>query len=118
MGPPGGGRTFITPRLLRHLNLVSLVQFDADTMTRIYSTILKWFFSNRGFSADIQKLEGKVVASTVEVFRECCARLLPTPMKSHYLFNLRDFSKVILGICMSNKDTIQTQENLVRLWVH
>ena len=56
MGPPGGGRTFITPRLLRHLNLVSLVQFDGDTMTRIYSTILKWFFTSRKFEPDILKL--------------------------------------------------------------
>lgn len=28
MGPPGGGRTFITPRILRHLTLVSLTSFE------------------------------------------------------------------------------------------
>jgi dynein heavy chain len=32
MGPPGGGKTFITPRLLRHMSLLSLATFDDDTM--------------------------------------------------------------------------------------
>ena len=27
MGPPGGGRSFITPRILRHLSLTSLTSF-------------------------------------------------------------------------------------------
>lgn len=43
---------------------------------------------------------------------------LPTPTKSHYLFNLRDFARVYFGICMSEKDRVQTQDQAVRLWLH
>lgn len=46
MGPPGGGRTFITPRILRHLALVSLAAFDDESLNRIFGSILKWFFTN------------------------------------------------------------------------
>lgn len=28
MGPPGGGRSFVTPRILRHLTLTSLTSFE------------------------------------------------------------------------------------------
>ena len=44
MGQPGGGRTFITPRMLRHLNLLSIAEFDEDTLTRIFGTLLHIYF--------------------------------------------------------------------------
>ena len=118
MGEPGGGRTFITNRFLRHLNLISLAQFDEDTLNRIFNTILHWFFGTNSFNPEVIKCENKIVSSTLDVYRTALKELLPTPMKSHYLFNLRDFSKVIMGICMSDKDRIQTQDQVVRLWVH
>jgi len=32
MGPPGGGRTAITPRLLRHFNVISYTDLDKETI--------------------------------------------------------------------------------------
>eukprot|EP00975_Prorocentrum_lima_P001953 426387-Prorocentrum_lima.AAC.1 len=52
MGPPGGGRNHITPRMLRHFNLLCFDAFDNDTLTRIFGTIVEWFMGNRTFAAD------------------------------------------------------------------
>ena len=59
-----------------------------------------------------------MVQATLDIYNKVTVNLLPTPAKSHYLFNLRDFSKVILGICMAHKDYITTIDSLVRLWTH
>jgi dynein heavy chain, axonemal len=110
MGPPGGGRTFITPRILRHFSLVSLANFDDDTLNRIFGTILDWYFKKQNFSHDIQKFSHKIIHGTIEIYKQAMQELLPTPMKSHYLFNLRDFAKVIFGICMTEKEKVVTPE--------
>ena len=118
MGEPGGGRTFITPRFQRHFNLIAFAEFDDNTMKKIFSKILDWYFNNGRFSADIIGYAGKVVASTLEIYGRVSKEMKPTPLRSHYTFNLRDFSKVILGICLIDKDHLQATDVLIRLWAH
>lgn len=40
MGPPGGGRNAITPRLTRHFNYLSFIEMDEVSKKRIFSKIL------------------------------------------------------------------------------
>lgn len=41
-----------------------------------------------------------LVAATLNVYKSAIASLLPTPDKSHYTFNLRDFARVTNGMIL------------------
>ncbi|EDO45806.1 predicted protein [Nematostella vectensis] len=122
MGPPGGGRNPITPRFLRHFNTISITKFDDGTMVKIFSRIMNWHLTTnascRGFSKDFGPIGDMLVNGTLEIYRNAIVNLLPTPAKSHYLFNLRDFARVIQGTLLSAPDRITEHDMLKRLWSH
>lgn len=47
-----------------------------------------------------------MVGAAVEVYQRIETDLLPTPMKSHYVFNLRDLSKCMQGVCQADAGNI------------
>ena len=59
MCPPGGGRNDITDRFTRHMNVISIADFDDVTLTKIFSSICDWHFGNGTFDSSFMRL-GKV----------------------------------------------------------
>ncbi|TPX59932.1 hypothetical protein PhCBS80983_g02164 [Powellomyces hirtus] len=118
MGPPGGGRNPVTSRFLRHFNTVGITTFEETTMKQIFSTIVEWHLTSNGFQPAVVSLKDKLISSTLDLYNIAIASLLPTPAKSHYVFNLRDFSRVVQGLLLASSDRFTEAPKMIRLWCH
>lgn len=49
------------------------------------------------FPTSVRQCTEPIVSAAVEIYGRMSTDLLPTPAKSHYVFNLRDLSKCIQG---------------------
>ncbi|XP_038666815.1 dynein heavy chain 3, axonemal-like [Scyliorhinus canicula] len=121
MAPPDGGRQAVTPRCLRHFNIIAIDAFSEETMKTIFQPMVDWHF-NRGFDNSLKRYSRILVWATTEVYVQALEHFLPTPSKSHYIFNLRDFSRVIQGLLLLKSDCIphgiEGDYKLMRLWIH
>ena len=116
MGPPGGGRNFITNRLMRHFNIISYAELQDNTIAGIFTLVLTSLLSR--FDEEVRGMIERVVQANINVYNESKNMLLPKPGKSHYLFNLRDIAKVFQGICRGSSRHIKTNLDAARIWFH
>ncbi|OAF70538.1 hypothetical protein A3Q56_01708 [Intoshia linei] len=115
-GPPGGGRNAITPRFVRHFSVFSLSPPSEYSLKHIFSVILTGFFDE--FNMEIKQVVDNMLNVAVEMYIRMSVDLLPTPDKSHYIFNLRDLSKCVQGLTRADKNIIKTQKDVVELFTH
>lgn len=114
MGSPGGGRNEIDPRFASLFSVFN-IPFPRDaSLTRIYSSIIDGFTSN--FSVEVQMVSSAITPLTLKLYSEICKNLMPTPSKFHYIFNLRDISRVCEGLLLATPDLFQTKREFIRLW--
>jgi dynein heavy chain len=114
--PPGGGRAVMTTRFTRHFHMLCIPPASEEVLQSIFGSIFTGFASI--FAEDIKTSAKKVVAATIEVFNRTRETMKPTPVKSHYTFNLRDVSKVFQGVLMIMPKECQTLDTLAKLWAH
>ena len=122
MLPPTGGRNVVTMRYLRHFNLIYVEPFDNESLFKIFGNILEWYFINlpQSLPKSITNLKDNIVHSTIELYTkvQTSKELLPTPAKSHYIYNLRDLSKVFQGITKASNRSFVSENDFLKLWAH
>lgn len=107
MGPPATGLD-VTPRFKRHFVTLGISEFDDEVMTTIFSKIMFWHLRGQDFPPLFDSCVDYIVNATLNIYKKTRQNLLPIPSKSHYLFNLRDFSRVIQGILLSTPESISS----------
>lgn len=111
-------RAIVSPRFLRHFNVIAIDEFSGETLKSIFSKIILWHLDARGFSKEFDPCIDEIVLSTFYVHSEAKKMLLPTPMKCHYMFSVRDFSRVIQGVLLSVPEATDGIDAMRRLWAH
>lgn len=114
MQPPGAGRNTIDPRVVSLYACVGITFPAGDTVERIYSSILKNSFL--GFENAVQECSLQLPQVTMSLHQAVLDNLPPTPTKFHYIFSLRDLSRVFQGICQADPQVVNNAAILVRLW--
>lgn len=116
MGPPGGGRNVISERLQSRFNLINMTFPQESQIKRIFGTMINQKLQE--FEEEVKATGDIITQATIDIYNSIVQTMLPTPTKIHYLFNLRDISKVFQGLLRSNKDYHDTKNSMARLWVH
>jgi len=68
--------------------------------------------------ADAHLSSQMMIRATMRIYEAAMSEFLPTPSKSHYIFNLRDFARVMRGVLLVPADRMTEPDKLIRLWIH
>ena len=114
---PTAGSFFVDPRLQRSYMTFAVSMPKVEVLKNIYGSIVKGHFG-AGFSAEVAKLAEVVVNATIELHGQVVKIFLPTAVKFHYNFNLRETSNIFQGICRSRPTNFGNAVSIARLWNH
>jgi dynein heavy chain len=119
MGHPGGGKNDIPDRFKSKFFCFNMVLPSQTSVENIYGSIMKAKFTVKsGAKSAVIECSKHLTGATIDVWDQVKSKLLPTPSRFHYLFNMRELSRVFQGIMECPVDCIKDEAALVALWKH
>ncbi|XP_064612357.1 LOW QUALITY PROTEIN: dynein axonemal heavy chain 10-like [Liolophura sinensis] len=114
MGKAGGGRNEVDPRFISLFCAFNMTFPSDESLFKIYSSILAGH--TQPFPKEVQELVPVLTRMTMSLYTTIVKELPPTPSKFHYIFNLRDLSRIYNGLCLTTMDRFEKTDHFVRVW--
>jgi dynein heavy chain len=76
------------------------------------------YFCIERFPVFIVNFLPKLIPLTRSIWQQTKLKILPTPAKFHYIFNLRDLSRIWEGILKIEQNECHSIQTLLKLWEH
>ena len=118
---PGGGKNDIPNRAKRHFHVMNVTLPSVASINQIFGSMITAKFSptDPKKNESVWEIAGKLVDITIEIWDKTKTKMLPTPAKFHYIFNLRDLSRVFQGLFQADTyEAIPSDVALLQLWKH
>lgn len=117
---PSAGSFTIDPRLQRHFMTFSINFPSYESLVQIYNTILTQHLESPAnkFCFSVQRMAPQVIDAALTLHIRMSQMFLPTAIKFHYIFNMRDLANIFTGLLFSSHDTCEDVNSLARLYIH
>ncbi|GAB0086567.1 Dynein heavy chain [Sergentomyia squamirostris] len=115
---PGGGQNDIPDRLKRQFTVFSCTLPSETSIDMIFMKIAQIYFQPSLFNTEVVDFIPNLVTITRKLWQITKDTLLPSPSKFHYIFNLRDVSRIWQGMLQIKPNECQNIEDILKLWLH
>jgi len=113
MTHPGAGRNDVPNRLKAKFFIFNLVLPSITSINDMYGQMLDGRFTKKDFNEEALNVVNELTKVTIQLWNKMKNKMLPTPAKFHYVFNMRELSRVFQGVLLTPKETIKNGGGII-----
>jgi dynein heavy chain len=116
IGTENAETSMLSHRFKSRFNIVHMKTPDENCLAKIYGSICSQKLQD--FEEDVKSIVGALTSASIDTYMAITTNLLPVPSKLHYLFTLKDLSKLFQGLLRANREYYDSKSSIIKLWIH